>query len=241
MIKNNIELLSIHIPKTGGSSFQKSLQALYGEDAVLRLDFTVRDTAEGPRMVATNRTSQELLDQIYSEEQLSPTIRVLHGHFHYQNFVRFFDLPENARVVTWLRHPIARIVSNYHYLVASFHREVQHTPLSSKLFKRLVKSLPEFAAQPRDVNLYSDYLRGRRLSEFDFVGIIEAYDSELDRLGSILGMGEVTHFKVNRAAKPAPALLPQQEIALQAHNSENLDIYNEALALSTGRKPASQG
>lgn len=231
LISNSIELLSIHIPKTGGSSFQKTLQALYGEDAFQRLDFTVRERDGRPRMLATNRTSQALLDQLHHRGELPAATRVLHGHFHYEDFARFFEVPATCQVVTWLRDPVQRIVSNYHYLLSQFDDQVQHTPLSRQLFKRLVKSLPEFASHPRDTNLYADYLRGRELADYDFVGIIEAYGEELVRLGHVLGKADLPQFEVNKARGKAPALDSAQETALAALNQGNLAVYSRALAL----------
>lgn len=231
LIKNGIELLSIHIPKTGGSSFQNSLQALYGEDAFQRLDFTVREKDGRPSMKATNRTPQELLDQIYLEQELPAHIRVLHGHFHYRDFTRFFALKNDTKVVTWLRDPVRRIVSNYHFLIAQFEREVTHTPLSRQLFNRLLKSLPEFARHPRDTDLYNDYLQGRDLTDYDFVGIIECYQDELQRLGKTLGVQHISGFNVNRAQQEAPPLDAQQTDVLTDLNKENLAIYNMALAI----------
>jgi hypothetical protein len=237
LIKNNIELLSIHIPKTGGSSFQKSLQSLYPADAFQRLDFKVREVQGCSRMMATNQTSQDLLDQINDSGELPANIRVLHGHFHYEHVVQFFALNPSATVVTWLREPVQRIVSNYYYLIASFEQEIQHTPHSSQLFKRLVKSLPEFAHNRRDTRLYEDYLRGRDLTDYAFVGIIEEYEAELGRLAAILDVPELPRFKVNRAKQTAPALNAKQAAALIALNKVNLEIYREAVAMraeSTG-------
>lgn len=236
-IVNNIALLSIHIPKTGGSSFQKTLQSLYPADAFQRLDFKVREVQGTARMIATNRTSQQLLDDIYARGELAPNIRVLHGHFHYEDVVKFFRLRPGAAVVSWLRDPVQRTVSNYHYLIASFEREIRHTPRSEELFRRLLKSLPEYARNNRDGSLYADYLRGRALADYAFIGIVEEYDAELRRLAATLGVADLPRFKVNRARRTAPALNAEQAAELAALNQSNLAIYQQAVALRSAPSP----
>ena len=181
LIENNIELLSIHIPKTGGSYFQKTLQTLYPAEAFQCLNFSVREVHGCPRMIDRNQASQVLLDRIYDERKLPAHIHDVHGHFHYEDILKFFMLSSNATVVTWLRDPVQRIVSNYHYLIDRFELEIRHTPLSTQLFSRLVKSLPEFAENGRDTSLYADYLRGRDINDYAFIGVVEDYDAELQR------------------------------------------------------------
>lgn len=233
-IVNQIAVLSIHIPKTGGSSFQNTLVDAYGQSAFLRLDFTVQKRLGIPRIVATNRTSQASIDEIIEQGKLNDQIKIVHGHFHYSDFIQFFELSTEAKVITWLRDPIDRIVSNYNYLVSILDQDLDHTPRSREVLNRMLKSLPEFSRIPRDIALYSDYLSGQDLADYDFIGIVEDYDNELKRLGKILGARELPTHHVNKTARKLirPTATEEQEIT-KLHE-QNQRIYQRAKVLKDG-------
>ena len=88
---------SIHIPKTGGTSFWRVLEHVYGPKAVQRV---FPGDYEGKEKFPIERGT-----------------RALHGHIRYQDLAAFFDLPADVKRVTWLRNPTDRVISNFHYLV----------------------------------------------------------------------------------------------------------------------------
>src|SRR6185503_7841164 len=95
--------------------------------------------------------------------------RAIHGHFWAGKYDR--QAPD-ARRITWLRHPIKRLLSHYYFWMSkpelphSLHRYVVQNNLS----------LLEFAELPQARNLVHDtFLRGRSLDEFEFVGIQEHF------------------------------------------------------------------
>lgn len=229
-IRHNLELLSIHIPKTAGSSFQKTLESVYGEDAFMRLDYTT-DPDDRDRMTAKNQTSQGDLDRLMKKGTLDENVRILHGHIHYDDFERFFDVTPELKVITWLRDPIQRIVSNYNYLRARFEAETRLSPVADKLFNRLVMSLTDFARLPRDVHMYRDYTRGRDLKNYDFIGITEDYDYDVRRLGKIMGWKKVPSYHINRTqSKPFQPGVEELE-QLKDICAENIAIYEESLGI----------
>jgi hypothetical protein len=68
-----LELISIHIPKTAGTSFRNTLKTVYGEDHVARLDIELYD-----KHIRLNE-----LD--YFESSLPNHLKVIHGHFSYES------------------------------------------------------------------------------------------------------------------------------------------------------------
>ena len=102
-IKNKIELVSIHIPKTAGTSFRNILKNVYGEKEVIRFDIS-------------NRRGITIEEKVLKSKKLSRRIKVIHGHFTYRNLTKMVALSDNVPIVTWLRNPIKRVISNYYYL-----------------------------------------------------------------------------------------------------------------------------
>ena len=234
-IKNNIRLLSIHIPKTAGSSFQKSLEAVYGKDQFMRLDFSVQQSGMEGRLAAKNQTKQSSLDDLVLKKSLDPAISVLHGHIHYADFASAFEIHPDLKVITWLRDPFERIVSNYNYLLSVLDNEISHTKKSKKIFGRMVKSMAEFAQTPRDVNMYSDYLAGKKLDDYTFIGLVEQYDADLAYLGNLLSWKKIPSFHINKTAKKSLFPSEEEEQEIRKWCAANFSIYEEAVRLGKKR------
>jgi hypothetical protein len=226
LIKNNIRLLSIHIPKTAGSSFQKTLESIYGNEKFMRLDFTLRPDVHGLNITAKNQTDQSFLDKISSEQSLSSSIEVLHGHIHFSDFINSFEIHPELKVITWLRDPYERIVSNYNYLHSVFESDVKHTPKSRKIFKRLVMSIADFAKLPRDVKMYSDYLSGQRIEDYTFIGLVEEYNDELKRLSKTMDWSSTPTYFINKTSNKSITPTSEEAEIIRKYCESNQVIYD---------------
>ncbi|MDD5033481.1 MAG: Wzt carbohydrate-binding domain-containing protein [Methylococcaceae bacterium] len=89
-----VELVSVHIPKTAGSSFYNSLVSVYGEPFVYRYD---------------------------DDKPIPNQCRVVHGHFCANRYINEFT---NAKWIAWVRHPVARLLSFYFYKLYTEHAAV---------------------------------------------------------------------------------------------------------------------
>jgi len=104
----------------------------------------------------------------------------MHGHFLRDAFDSVVPRP---RFMTWVRHPVDRVVSNYYHGLRS-------PDLRDDCCRRLHKeklSLRAFAELDWMQNLATRYLAGKAIEAFDFVGIAERSDESRPLLGRAFG------------------------------------------------------
>jgi hypothetical protein len=156
-------IVSVHIPKCGGISFQHVLRRVYGN-----------------RRVWLNYGT--FFDRENARYDLIPRGTVcVHGHFLAD---AFDDVVPQPDLVTWLRHPVDRVVSNFHH----FQRHPDPAnPCSRALFEQRL-SLEDFAELEGVRNMAARYLAGKPLADFHFVGIMERYAESLRLFGESFGV-----------------------------------------------------
>ena len=97
----NLEIISIHIGKTGGSSFLQWLRKAYGEANVSHF-------VKKEHKVKSNDFSAPL-------QSVAKEFRIIHGHFRYEEVDEIHN-SSRAKVITWVRDPVERVISRYFYL-----------------------------------------------------------------------------------------------------------------------------
>jgi hypothetical protein len=206
--------LFVHLPKTAGTSFRVAIENLFGAERVA-YDYTP-EARETNDFVVEHYYERKDLEELRAH-LMSMRAVILGGHFAYR---RYASILPPSRVITFLREPVARVVSEYHH----FRRT-----------KGLRDSLLEFASREMRRNLQSRMLQGAELEAMAFVGITEEYEQSLHRL-------------CDRLNWPVPALVlnvnPNQETPgtgyalsdaetdrLRAWNAMDLDLYQKARRL----------
>ncbi|MFK8041798.1 hypothetical protein, partial [Congregibacter sp.] len=159
-------LISVHMPKTAGSSFQATLAAHYGDALKLRYEDKPLHRSAWSRNFDASVSSLRNRGTKISADELS----CIHGHFLPLNY-RFAKPQTNMRFVTWLRDPVQRLVSHYHYWKRSY-QPGQSGPLHQRMIEE-GWTLEEFARCKELRNIYSVFLWGFPLERFDFIGITE--------------------------------------------------------------------
>ncbi len=167
--KNKNLIISIHIPKTGGTTFIEVLRRCAEE--VLYLDYG----PEGPA-TALFRRGKRLrapFESIIEDLELLPGRSVIHGHFKAK---KYSDRLPNAIYATWLRDPVERIISNYLYW------QRWHFPGNERWEQVTAQnmSLEQFAQLDFARDLQQAFLSPFTVEEFDFIGITEEYGRSLE-------------------------------------------------------------
>ena len=158
--QTGIELISIHIPKTGGRSFHEVLKQVYGKTLDQRFEkhhfFPKSDKQETAAV------------------DLPEGISGIHGHLHISQVLHIINT-DNPRVITWVRDPVDRVISNYYY----FMKRIREGDTTAKQKGKALFSLLDYASQPRRQNRMTAILSGIELIDFFFIGIMENFASDL--------------------------------------------------------------
>ncbi|AQQ66945.1 hypothetical protein Mag101_04305 [Microbulbifer agarilyticus] len=157
-------IVFVHIPKTAGTSFR------IGAEKSFRRSQVLKDYGRGARA-----TSSLLEKHVYSETDhwalrqsiVNGGVRFLTGHFHASKYAPLFDA---ACFVSFVRHPVQRLVSEYHH--AQKYHDYQG-------------DFQSFYRAPENTNRQARILRGIPLGAFGFLGITERYNESLHLINEI--------------------------------------------------------
>ncbi len=221
-----IELISVHIPKCAGTSFSTVLSRIYGKSLLGdQVDQPMDPAMPFQKDFAAWKEEQD-------RKSVPDGVRCIHGHFWAGKYDK--QAPDAQRV-TWLRHPIKRLLSHYYFWMSK--PELPHS-----LHKHVVQnklSFLEFAQLPQLQNTMQNiFLRGRSLDEFDFVGIQEHFAEDLDTLCRQMKwpkqqMPEERR-TVHKDYRP-DGLDADTEKKLRALNEADMALYETGLQIRTRR------
>jgi len=217
-IVNNISLVSIHIPKTAGTSFRAILQDQIGKRKVAKLDIN-------------NSGTVLLNNKILEKKRIHKRIEAIHGHFTFAEVQEKFAFRDDVQYITWLRNPVARVVSNYRFLNKIIANRLNELP-DENLMARMGKTLVEFAAVQENQNVMHKYLKGASLEKFSFVGIQDQFESELTRLEDIMSWPRVSNRKHNVTGKSASSIDPETTAFIKSVNKEDVILFEQVLQLN---------
>lgn len=219
-------LVSLHLPKTAGTSFAEALRASAGDG--YRSDYADLPMQHG----AFRRRRDAVRGGLALRGRLPAGVTCVHGHFLALKY-RIAVAGRPARFITWMRDPVERLASHYAFWRRDYDGRDPAQPLRNRMLRE-DWSLERFALGPELRNVYAQYLWGVGLQRFAFVGITEHYASELDRLGALLGAG----FRPVRAAalvNPEGGtggyrIDPALRARIEGHHARDMALYRQALA-----------
>lgn len=166
-------LISVHIPKTGGTAFGELLAARFGQ-ALLR-DYDDRPLSHP----AVARLGAALL-RMPAQPARVAGFAAVHGHFL---AVKYLAVPGD--VVTWLRDPVQRVVSRYHHYL----RDVSEgRPLQRVAGLRPGLDLAAFIELPRFQDTMAKYFTGFPLRRVRCFGFSEDMAEGLARMRRVTGL-----------------------------------------------------
>ena len=216
---DNLELISIHVPKTAGISFRTLLYKVYGK----KYCFNINLGGQKHRRLYNSA----------SLDKITPLrTKVLHGHFTYDE-VSDLAISRSLPVIVWVRDPLERVISNYRYaqrqIVTKRHRDDKG--LSSM-------SLIDYARTKRQINLMSRFLRGLPLEDYAFVGISDYFAEEWNALSRLFRWPSVPVVRKNSTSTfplDLPPVTEEERAEITWLNQEDIALYRSALSLREQR------
>jgi hypothetical protein len=215
-----IEIVSIHIPKTAGRSFLSILNTVYDSNIIEHFD----------RKNYNNKGFPEI-EQFKS--QLNSTTKIIHGHFHY-NEIKNLNNINNAKVITWLREPVDRVISNFSF----FKKRIFESSNDVELQNRREETLIEYASMENSRNRMSKFTQGLDIEKYYFVGITEHFNSEVGILAGMLKWKpfEIPRININTEFKSKlPSVSDKEKKIIEELNGNDMELYFRALEIRKKR------
>lgn len=216
-------LVSLHMPKTAGTSFAETLRTACGDG--YRADYGDLPMQHD----AWRRRRDAVRGGLALRGRLAADVTCIHGHFLALKY-RIAMARQPVRYITWLRDPLQRLVSHYQYWRRDYDGSDPAQPLRNRMLRE-DWSFERFALGPEMRNVYRQYLWGFDLARFDFIGITEQYEAELERLRPILGCEPVvaTALVNPESCDGGYAVDPGLRQRIEHHHGADVALYRRAL------------
>lgn len=217
-------IISVHLPKTAGKSFEAALRARFGAGLVEDYGSFPMNT---PRLERERTAMQACLS---NAEAPFEGVDCIHGHFLP---VKYLLLASRRAVtfVTWVRHPVQRLISNYHYW-----RRAYDPDTARALHRRVVEEdwpLDRFCLCEEMRDMYAQFLWAFPVDNFAFIGVTEHYDDDLaDFACRHLGT-TATPERLNSGSPPGAVYDVDPGLArrIEAFHARDMALYQRALVL----------
>lgn len=221
--------VSVHLPKTAGTSFRETLQQIAGRNLFLDYQDRPLGSEYTRRRLGNLKADHKRYRRIVAALRGAKAPVIVHGHFLAPKYDPLF--PGSIGLI-WLRHPIQRLVSHYHHWQR--HPDPEHDV--SRWMQAEQAGLEELAAHPRMRNLYTRFLCSKRLDAFGFIGISEEYERSIRLFRKIFALPDGPAGAVMANANPHRSqegyrIEPESLERIEKHHEQDLEIYQQGRRL----------
>ncbi len=216
-------IISLHLPKTAGSSFKVSLEQYFEQK--LLLDYT--DLPINTPLFQRNRNA--LISSLSITEYDFGEVECIHGHFMPIKYLLLNSI-KSLKFVTWMRHPVERIISHYYFW------QRRYSPEAPALHKRVIEekwTLSKFCLSDEMRDLYNQFLWGFPLNNFDFIGITEHYEDDFKYFTNKYLNKDIPSFRenLNVCKNGNYSINKSLRNQIESFHQVDMELYQKALNL----------
>jgi hypothetical protein len=161
----------VHIPKTAGSSFRRELADVLRPNHNVHVDRSRQGQPHGQKLIAAT--------QAFNQRLKERPCRFASGHVPITMLAAHVDIWRDLKLITMLREPGTRVVSDYRYQTTPAH------PTHREFIERF-PTFESYLSAPRMRNRMFNFLRPSQkatldeciafiVERFSFVGVVEMY------------------------------------------------------------------
>lgn len=218
-------LVSLHMPKTAGTSFADALRRIHGNGLVTEYQDMTMQIPRGRREARMLASAAWRLPMAWN-----PAVTAIHGHVLPVAY-RLAPLRRPTTYITWLRDPVQRAVSHYHFWRRDYDGSDPRQPLRNRMLRE-AWSLERFCLGPELRNVYQRYLWAFDPNAFAFIGITERYADDFERLPGHGWSASDDPRLANPERGERYVIEPALEARIRAHHAADVRLYEWA---SSGR------
>jgi len=223
-----MKLISLHLPKTAGTSFGQSLKEKFKES------FLTDYGDKGISKTTSVRNTSALLSSLEIANKGLGHINCVHGHFLPIKYL-LLATTQNLTFVTWMRDPVQRMISHYNFWKRDYDPKT-----AAHHHKQVIEenwTLEQFCLSPKFRNIYCQYLWGFPLEYFEFIGITEFYENDLSYFGEKYLKTPLKHKKLNTSNREALKYSIDSRLCkeIEEYHKQDIALYKRALELRKTR------
>jgi len=225
----------VHIPKTAGSSFATELSQKRRPYRNIHVDYS--DTATPHRV-----KMQMAVAQFVSDFQTT-AFKSCSGHMNMPDVLSIKNAVPSARTITFLRHPVARVISDFRYARTPAHPPHREFIAEFPTIESYIESsssqnkMCKFLSPQRDMNISEliDYLD----STMSFIGLVEMYPMCFNIIFRLVGLNEFPKIRRNKTNTTEDNLVvesPALMARIRETNTGDIALYKFVRARLVNRR-----
>jgi hypothetical protein len=222
MIKISPIIISLHLPKTAGSSFGLALKEHFGDNLL-------RDYDDFPMAKpAFERNKQAILSGLNIAQFPPVDAMCIHGHFLPIKYL-LLGSRMNLKFITWMRNPVDRLISHFYFWQRTYNPSEDPLPHHRKIIEE-GWTLEQFCFSPEYRNFYTQYLWGFPIEAFDFIGLVDFFSEDLDYFSKKY-IGTILRQHKLRVSNVCHRIDKDLRLEIEKYHQKDMNLYRQALEI----------